>query len=138
MTKFWSVVTVIFLTSIVLLVTNMPGNTGISFTDLETECRYDRGNMTNIGLEGQRITFSGHFNTPNPNTNLDYSYDVSSSNQVSLNVFTSDTLIPDTFYDSCLASVVYDFRTDRLENGNYTVSVYHNGDIQDRVRIRIK
>lgn len=138
MSKFWSVVTVLFITAIALLVVDRAEEPRVTFSDLETECRYDTGNSTDIGLEGRQITFSGRFTVSSPNANLDYSYQVTDSNSIRLNVIASDSVIPDMFVDNCLGSVIYDAKTERLEQGNYTVTLAHNGERQERVGIRVK
>lgn len=137
MSKFWAVVTVLFFTALGALAANIDYNSGISFTDLETECRYDISPTNTIGLNGDRITFSGRFNTPNPNTATDYSYSRSGSN-VKLDITTRNSMIPDTFYNNCLASVVYEGETESLEPGDYNVKLYHKGDLAKRVTIRVK
>jgi len=138
MSKFWTVVTIIFVTAIMLLALNVDQTPSISFSDLETECRYDKSGNMDIGLEGRQITFSGRFNTPNPNTNLDYSYRVTESNEIRLNIITTNSMVPDSFYDNCLASVVYEAKTASLEPGDYSVTVSHNGNVRKKAGIRIK
>lgn len=138
MSKFWTVVTLLLVLGLVLIAVDRVSAPGVNFSDLETECRYDTGNSTNIGVEHKRVTFSGRFTTPSPNTDLSYRYSISDSKNIELNIVTEESIIPDSFVDSCLASVVYDASTDRLEEGNYTVNLYHNGDRQEEVGIRIK
>lgn len=137
MSKFWTVVTILLITGIVLLAVDRQQTDGIEFTDLETECRYDTASNTDVGLEHNRITFSGYFQTDSPEANLDYRYSVSDSN-IELDITTRDSILPESFYDTCLASVVYDAETQRLEPGEYTVNVYHDGVKQDKSVIRVK
>jgi len=138
MSKFWTVVTIIFVTAIMLLALDVDQTPDIAFSDLETECRYDKAGNMDIGLDGRQITFSGRFNTPNSNTNLDYSYRLTESNKIRLNIITRDSIIPDSFYDNCLASVVYEAKTESLEPGDYSVTVSHNGNVQKKSGIRVK
>ena len=137
MSKFWTVVTILAITALVFLAVEKQGNEGISFTDLETECRYDMDKSTSIGLDGDKITFSGYFQTNSPEANLNYRYTKSGSD-IELDIVTSDSMIPDSFYDSCLASAVYEAETRPLESGEYTVTVYHDGIKQKDVGIRVK
>jgi len=139
MSKFWAVVTILFMTAIILLAVERQENPSeITFSDLETECRYDTDNSTSIGLEHNRITFSGRFIAANPDTNLDYSYSISDSNSINLDIITRDSVVPNRFAGNCLGSVIYDAKTQPLEEGNYTVTVHHDGDRQERVGIRVK
>ena len=139
MSKFWAVVTVILIVGITLLAVDK-GETapGVNFSDLETECRYDTGNSTDIGLDNRRITFDGRFQTESTNTRLDYSYSLSGSNNIQLNIVTRDSIIPDSFVDGCLGSVVYEAETQPLEEGNYVVTVLHDGERQERVGIKVE
>lgn len=137
MSKFWSVVTVLFFVAVTALAANIQDGSEISFTDLETECRYDTSPTNTIGLNGDRITFSGRFNTPNPSTATDYKYSRSGSN-IELDITTGNSMIPETFFNNCLASVVYEGETDSLEPGDYNVKLYHKGNLAERVTIRVK
>lgn len=136
MSKFWSVVTLLLVVCIGLLIFD-GSDKEVSFSDLETECRYDTASNTNVGLENNRITFSGYFQTDSPEANLNYRYSVSDSN-IELDIITRDSVLPESFYDTCLASVVYEAETQRLKPGDYTVNVYYNGVKQDKSVIRVK
>jgi hypothetical protein len=137
MSKFWTVVTILLITGIVLLAVDRQQTDGIKFTELETECRYDTANMSSVGLDSNRITFSGYFQTNSPEANLDYRYSISDSN-IELDIITRDSIIPESFQNTCLASVVYEAETQRLEEGDYTVSVYHEGVRKEKSVIRVK
>lgn len=139
MSKFWTVVTIILITGIALLAVDRDeAAPGVDFSDLETECRYDTGNNTAIGLDSKRITFNGRFQTESTNTRLDYDYSVSKPNNIRLNIITRDSIIPDSFVDNCLGSVVYEAETQPLEQGNYVVTVLHDGERQERVGIKVE
>lgn len=138
MTKFWTVVTALLIIGIGFLAMERLGEQQVNFSDLETECRYDRVSSTDIGVENSQITFSGNFEADSPEANLDYRYSISNSNNIELNIITRNSIVTDSFYNSCLASVVYEAETEKLESGIYSVKVYHNGEKQERVKIRIK
>ncbi len=137
MSKFWTVVTILLITGLVLLAVDRAEAPEINFSDLETECRYDTTPSTDIGLSGDQITFSGRFNAPNPSDAPDYSYRKSGSN-INLDITTKDSMVPDSFYNNCLASVVYEAETGSLEPGDYNVNLYHNGNLREKVVIRVK
>lgn len=137
MTKFWPVVTIILILGIGMIVVEAANSDGIKFTDLETECRYDTTSESNIGLENNRITFSGHFQTDSPEANMKYNFQMENS-QIKLNIVPKNSILLDTFYDTCLASAVYEGHTQKLEPGDYTVSLYHDRERQEKSVIRIK
>lgn len=139
MTKFWTVVTLLLVVALGLVAVNwLDQPRKINFSDLETECRYDRGNTTFVSAEDNVVTFSGYFSTASPEANLDYKYSISDSNDIELDIIARDSIMPDRFYNSCLASVVYEAETVPLDSGRYTVTVRHNGVEQEKVRVRIE
>lgn len=140
MSKFWTVVTLLLLIGIALLALEQPSTDTdrISFSDLETECRFDRGETVDIGLNPDNsLSFSGYFPTGSTEADLDYEYKVSNSS-VELNIISRDSVTPDDFFDTCLASVVYDARTEPLQSGRYKVTVLHDGEREKEAVIRIK
>lgn len=138
MSKFWTVAALLLVGALALLVTDTDeADEGISFTDLETECRYDRAAETNIELRGKRLMFSGNFPTENPHTGLGYDYTVSGSN-IRLNIVSRDRTPLESFFNTCKASVIYSAETDRLEEGRYMVTVLHNRERKERVIIGIR
>ena len=137
MTKFWPVVTMILVLGIGMIVVEGANTDGIKFTDLETECRYDTTSESKIGLEDNRITFSGHFETNSPEANMKYSFQKENS-QIKLDIIPRNSILPDSFYGTCLASAVYEGHTQELEPGDYTVSLYHDGERQQKSVIRVK
>ncbi len=137
MSKFWSFVGVLAVTAVVLLVAAGGEDEGINFTDLETECRYDRGNSVDISLEKDNsISFKGNFPVPDTRSELDYSYS-QNRDAVTLDVFTREGDSPGDFSGDCLGSVVYDSRTAELTPGEYLVTVKHGGDILETVVIEV-
>ena len=138
MSKFWAIATVLLLTGVSLLVLGpMQEGVPISFTDLETECQYDRGSELDIGLEGDSVTFSGQFPVGTVNTDLDYSYTVSGSD-IRLNIIADSQEVPADFFNTCKGIVIYDAETHALEPGNYTVTVLHDGVREKRIGIGIR
>lgn len=125
MSKFWTIATLLLLTGITLLF--YPGQSqGINFTDLETECRYDRQAANEIDLNHRRMSFQGQFPVNNPDADMSYSYS-KTSNSVTLNVQSSPMPDLTSFYNNCKAVGVYDAETERLEPGRYMVTLEHNG-----------
>lgn len=137
MTKFWFVVTALLLTGIGLLVFAPEEDPGINFTDLETECRYDRGTSSVVDLtKDNSLSFEGYFPTESPGASMGYSYS-QSEDRVTLNIQTSDSVLPTTFWDTCKASVIYSAETQSLQDGSYLVTVQHNGQTVDQKVIKI-
>lgn len=134
MSKFWAAVTVLFAVGLVL--TFYPTQENINFTDLETECRYDRGSSVDVGLENRRLTFSGYFPVKNPDSDLTYDY--SQNDEVNLNIKSSDEGPVLDFYNNCKATAVYDAKSAKLEPGRYTVTVRHDGEKVDERIIRVE
>ncbi|PSG99418.1 MAG: hypothetical protein BRC29_04850 [Nanohaloarchaea archaeon SW_7_43_1] len=135
MTKFWAVVTVIVAAGFGLLLVR--ASNPVHFTDLETECQYERGTVSNMDVRHNKFYFSGHFPVQNPDTDLSYSYS-QSDDEVTLNIQKSDDSPISDFYNTCNAVAVYDgFTNERLEPGLYTVTVKHAGEETDKRKIRI-
>lgn len=134
MSKFWAGVGLLLVTG--LAITLIPSGDGINFTDLETECRYDRDSVTDIGLEHSRMSFSGHFPVESPEEDLTYRYSVS-GDEINLNIRSSEAAPLTDFYDTCKAVAVYDAETERLEPGTYMVTVKHDGERADRKVITV-
>lgn len=135
MTKFWAVVTVLIAVGLGLLL--VQESNPVNFTDLETECRYDRGTVSQIGLEHDRLSFSGHFPVENPEADLGYSFS-RSDDHVTLNIRKSGDRPLTSFWNDCKAVAVYEGEMrDQLESGSYTVTVKHAGEEADKRIIRI-
>lgn len=138
MSKFWSFVGAVIVVSVVLLATGDSKDTGISFTDLETECRYDRGNSVSISLEKDNsLSFRGNFPVQDTHAELGYSYS-QTPDSVTLDVSARQSDRPGNFSGSCLGSVVYDSRTAPLPPGEYLVEVKHDGKTRETVMIEVK
>ncbi|MFB6193112.1 MAG: hypothetical protein ABEK00_02575 [Candidatus Nanohaloarchaea archaeon] len=127
MNKFWSVTGGILLLAIaLLLVGNSHG--GITFSDIETECRYDRTTDYQISLQpDNQLHFRGHFPVNSTKADLSYKYS-QGSNKIVLNVIARDEKeAPESFRNQCLGSVVYDGVTSSLQEGFYDVILKHDG-----------
>ncbi|MFT4892384.1 MAG: hypothetical protein ACI8Z7_000156 [Candidatus Nanohaloarchaea archaeon] len=135
MTKFWAVVTVLIAVGLGLLLAQEANP--VNFTDLETECRYDRGTVSQMDVRHDRLYFSGHFPVQNPEADLSYAFS-QSNDHVTLNIQkTGDTQLT-SFVDDCKAVAVYEgSMRDQLEPGRYTVTVKHAGEEVDKRIIRI-
>lgn len=126
MAKFWGGVFVLAIIAVGFLAAESAArNSSITFTDLETECRYDRGQDVEINLRNNRLYFNGHFPVNNPNANLNYRY--RQGDKIVLNVKSSRTSVPSPFFNDCLGSAIYKAHTSDLKPGDYTVIVKHNG-----------
>ncbi len=134
MSKFWTVVTVLVLIGVVLLITADREPGAISFSDLETECSYDRGPQSRIDLQDRgSLAFSGMFPVESTMADLDYSY-TRSGDSIVLDIETTDIIPLTNFFDSCRGVVVYDAETRPIEEGVYRVILKHRGEtIQDQV-----
>jgi hypothetical protein len=136
MTKFWAVVTIIIAVGLGLLLAQE--SNPVNFTDLETECQYDRGVDSNIHLENNRLRFYGHFPVENPEADLSYDFS-QSSDHVTLNIQKSGDTPLTSFWNDCKAVAVYDgVMREKLEPGSYTVTVRHAGEEADKRIIRIE
>lgn len=137
MDRFWTAVALLLLLGIVLVVTDT-GDREITFYELETECRYDRGQKSSIQLNPDNsLEFSGGFHVNNPEADLGYSYS-RSGRSIRLDVKASDMPEPENFGGGCLGLAVYGARTSRLPQGLYVVKVFHDGRQVEEQGIRIR
>lgn len=139
MSKFWTVVTTVFVMAVVLLFVGMNSNRGgIHFTDLETECQYNHEEDVNIDLNHDNsLSFSGQYRIESTRAELDYNYR-QSSDRIILDVKTTKIIPLPTYWDNCRGMVVYDAKTSQLEEGTYRVTVRHNGETVDNRVIGIR
>ncbi|MFB6158409.1 MAG: hypothetical protein ABEJ95_01975 [Candidatus Nanohalobium sp.] len=133
MTRFWTGVGAVSVVAL-LAVFAAAGGSNLEVNDLETECRGDRGVYTVIELHPDNsMSFKGYFPVENPEADLRYSYS-RSADSIVLDVRSEGAVAPESFWNTCLASAVYDFDTSRLEEGRYSVEVRHNGErVEKRV-----
>ncbi|MFB6208497.1 MAG: hypothetical protein ABEJ69_04040 [Candidatus Nanohaloarchaea archaeon] len=136
MAKFWGGVVLVFVLALALLAVEGSQAT-IDVTDLETECRYDRGEQVNIQLQDRQLYFEGYFPVNNPDASMSYGYS-KSGERVVLNVKSSRVRPPQVFRNDCLGSAVYKAHTGSLEPGEYTVIVEHNGREAKKQMIEVR
>ncbi|MFB6145141.1 MAG: hypothetical protein ABEJ99_01400 [Candidatus Nanohaloarchaea archaeon] len=137
MNKFWMVVAVIIVVGVgAVFLSNGSGK--ITFSDLETECRYNNHAQSAVTLNADNsLSFTGHFPANNPEQDVKYSYSQSSSS-VTLNVYTPEMDEPADYFNNCLASAVYQGRTQPLDAGSYLLTVKHNGKEVEKKVIQVE
>lgn len=138
MSKFWTVVTIALAIGLGFALTDS-GQQKINFTDLETECRYDRASSHDIHLnQDDSLSFEGYFPVENPETEMDYRYR-QSGDSVVLNVKTKgrDRALTD-FEDNCKASGVYKAKTSELSPGQYMVTLKHDGEQVEQFLLEVR
>ena len=138
MKKFWPMVVILLIIASGLLYFENRdfGQAGISFSDLETECRIGPETADITLMEDRSLAFNGNYPESNTRSELDYRYR-KSSDRIILDVRSESPGPPETFVDDCLASVKYEARTQPIEPGRYVVDVQHNGETERKVVIRI-
>lgn len=139
MSKFWGAVGTLAVIGVALILMGSSARAGINFTDLETECRYDRGEMTDVTLsqEQNRISFEGYFPTNNTESDLKYNYRVSNG-EIVLDIVPEQRNEPEQFWNECLGLAVYKAQTAEISEGEYRVEVRHDGErVEERI-IRIR
>jgi hypothetical protein len=135
MSKFWFGAAALILIGILTLFT-ATANSQVTVNDLETECRHDRP-MHDIQLNSDNsLSFTGNFPVSNTESEVDYSY--SGGNSIVLNIKADEEALPETFWDTCLGSAVYDIDTPSLEPGRYRVEIKHDGERAEKKIIRVK
>lgn len=139
MSKFWGAVGTLAVIGVALILMGNSARAGINFTDLETECRYDRGEMTDITLSPQqdRLGFEGHFPTNSTESDLSYTYSVSNG-EIILNIVPEQRDAPGQYLNRCLGLAVYKAQTAEISEGRYRVEVQHNGQRVEEKIIRIQ
>ena len=138
MNKFWVVLGGVFVLALAFLALETPADR-INFTDLETECRYDRTTAFDMSLKpGNVLTFSGHYPVNNTGSDISYKYS-RTGDTIKLNIVAkNETEAPSSYVNNCLASVVYEGQTSSLPEGSYKVILQHNGQEVERQVIGIK
>ncbi|MFB6175506.1 MAG: hypothetical protein ABEJ87_06080 [Candidatus Nanohalobium sp.] len=128
MSKFWGAAGTLVVIGIALILLGNQTAAGINFTDLETACRYNRKEASNIGVHpnGKRLTFEGQFPINNTESDLSYTYKVSDG-EILLNVKAEDGKQPTDYVNQCLGLAEYRAHTDVIPGGRYIVEVQHNG-----------
>ena len=106
----------------------------INFTDLETECRFDRGEDHTVSVtNNNELQFSGYFPVQNTQADMKYTFSESNDNIV-LNVFAEGDSEPQDFENTCYAVGVYEASTDSYE-GQKWVTVKHQGERVEKFRV---
>lgn len=138
MAKFWWGVGTVFAITILLL-TMGTAEDRIHFTDLETECQFDRSQQhVDVSLqEDNSVAFEGHFPVYNTKADLNYDYQ-QTAESVTLDIKVSNDERLKDLQDRCEGSVVYKASTDPLEPGLYNVEVKHRGERVYFSRIRVR
>lgn len=139
MNRFWVIMGGVLIVALAFLALDMPNDQNINFTDLETECRYDRSTAYDISLKpGNRLSFTGHFSVNNTESDLSYRYR-RTGDTIRLNIVADqDDETPESFLNNCLASVVYDGQTSSIPEGRYDVILLHDGEEVEHQVIGIK
>lgn len=136
MSNFWGVVGTLFAVGIaMILIGNQATSSGINFTDLETECRYNQQEVTDVSvnLENDRLSFEGQFPTNNTRSDLSYDYRVS-GDEITLNIVPEKRERPSSYVNTCLGIVNYRAQTDSIEDGRYRVEIQHDGErVEEKV-----
>lgn len=131
MSRFWGIVGAFFVIGIaVILLGNQTTATNeINFTDLETECRYDQqeGTDVSVNLGNDRLGFEGQYPINSTGSDLKYNYRVS-DDEIILNIISERRDKPASYVDNCLGLVKYKAQTEQIEEGRYRVEVQHEGE----------
>lgn len=138
MSKFWGAVGTLTVIGLALV---LMGNqaAGINFTDLETECRYDRPeeSFVSVPVGENQLKFEGQFPINSTESELSYTYRVSDG-EIVLNVRATERDKPQSYVGTCLGMVNYQAQTDEISPGRYTVRVQHDGEIVKEKMIRFE
>lgn len=137
MERIWTGLTALVVLLVLLLVSVSGQPQGVELRDLETECKYDRAEETDISLtDDNTLVFRGMFNVESPDSDLNYEY--RSGNNIVLNLQSTENPPTPTFVDDCRALGVYHFETSELQPGEYGVEVQVNGERQEKQIINVK
>lgn len=137
MNKFWSFSAAVLVIAAGFLAFTAFGNgQNVQINDLETECRISEKTNVDVGLNGNKITFEGHYPETDSDAKLGYSYS-QSDDSITLNINSETRSNEVNFIDGCLASVVYSAETGDLEPGIYNVKVKHDGVKEAETYLRV-
>ena len=136
MNKFWPLMALVGVLGVATLALPNQQNR-LMINDLETECRGDRGEMTQISLQGDNsLRFNGYFPVENTNSNLNIDY--KGGENAVLNIKSQSIPAPEFLWHNCLASGVYDLETEPLKEGRRSVEIKHNGERVEKRIIQVK
>lgn len=136
MNKFWIGAGTLLVLALLFITASMAGS-GVEFRDLETECQYDRGEVSKVSLEDDQLHFDGHYPVQDTQATVDYKFS-RSSNSVKLDIVTKEGEEFEDLTDRCRGVAVYDAHTSELDTGSYKVEVLHNGERAYSAWIRVK
>ncbi len=130
MSKFWISAGAIVAIGLIAIIGTVTAQE-VFFTDLETECRFDRDESVDVTVsDDNELQFNGYFPVQSTSADVRYDYD-RSGDRIVLNVYADNDQEPESFRDTCYASGVYEASSIEYE-GRYTVVVQHNGEEVDR------
>lgn len=126
MDKFWGGVAVVLAFALAFVAVSQD-QSGINFTDLETECRYDRSQDIAYTLDDRKLQFSGQYPVKNPDSMLDHRYQVS-GDTIKLEIESSQSPYPSDYWNDCKGIVVYEADSGQIDPGEYTLKIVHDGE----------
>ena len=132
MSKFWAVTFTLILIGITGLILGAAAQE-INFTDLETECRFDRGEAVDVYSQNNQLHMEGHFPVQNTQADMKYTYE-HKNDRIVLNVYAENDFEPEDFEHTCYAVGVYEASTVPLD-GQKWVTVKHQGEEVYKSRI---
>lgn len=135
MSKFWGGVALVLVFAMAFLATGQQRDQ-INFTDLETECRYDRGVKADYTLRKGVISFDGHYPVNNPDSRLDHKFRVT-GDKIVLGITASPSVFPDPYWNDCKGLAVYKAQTGQISPGDYTLIINHDGEEVKRQLIEV-
>lgn len=135
MSKFWGITFTLLLIGVTGLILGANAQE-INFTDLETECRFDRGQSVDVSVENNQLNFEGYFPVQNTQADMKYTYE-DNNDRIVLNVYAENEVEPQDFENTCYAIGVYD-ATSIPVNGQKWVTVQHQGEEVYKSRINIR
>ncbi|MFO7793461.1 MAG: hypothetical protein R6V35_00600 [Candidatus Nanohaloarchaea archaeon] len=132
MSKFWGITFTILLVGVTGLILGVNAQE-IHFTDLETECRFDRGESVDVSAQNNHLQVEGFFPVQNTQADMKYTYE-ERNDRIILNVYAEDEFEPQDFEHTCYAVGVYDAETVPVD-GQKWVTVKHQGEQVYKSRI---
>ncbi len=136
MSKFWGAVfAIIFIGITGLFLASALQE--IHFTDLETECRFDRGESVNVDVtNNNELEFEGYFPVQTTQADMKYTYE-HRNDRIVLNILAENEYEPEDFENTCYAVGVYEASTTPIE-GQKLVTVKHQGEQVYKSRINFR
>jgi hypothetical protein len=133
MNKFWVSTGSLLIVGIAAILF-MNSTSSVNFTDLETECVYDRGEEVNVELtQSNRLNIDGYFPLNHTEAEMRYKYS-ERGNRIVINIYGAKDRPVESFLRECNAVGVYKGTTKAYE-GMKWVTVKHQGDQVYKTRI---